>query len=119
MAPLPFPDDGISTRNEGLRSLARYEPQGEQEVPTPNIEPTPAPPPPSPVYWCGPAPERCDSCRLAVRDRFFDARTVKGPWGILCWPCHENPAIGLGKLGPGFGQQYDRQPDGRFLKTAG
>jgi hypothetical protein len=81
--------------------------------------PTLAEKPPS--YWCGDPPAQCDACRQQPRvaEKFFDARTVRGPWAILCWPCHENPHIGLGKLGTGFGQRYERQPDGRFLKTAG
>jgi len=67
-------------------------------------------------YWLGTPPTRCDACGFTLARVFLDAATRRGRWGILCPGCHAE--IGLG-VGTGRGQRYERQPDGRWLKTAG
>jgi len=72
--------------------------------------------PANPVYWEGSKP----SCELSRNHRigseFYDAKTKMGPWGKLCPSCFRHFAVGLGK---GKGQKYEKQADGRWLKTGG
>lgn len=71
----------------------------------------------SPVMtYFTPTPERCDVCGDALRSVMYDARTTFGPWGNLCSVCFAKVGVGLGT---GLGQRYERQTDGRFLKTDG
>ena len=68
--------------------------------------------------WMGPAPQKCDTCENKITDKFYDAKTSYGPWGNMCPSCfYMGP--GLGELGTGFGQEYTKQKDGRWLKTGG
>lgn len=67
------------------------------------------------VHYVNP-PAVCDNCRSPINSTFYDARTHGGAWGNLDQKCFD--AIGVG-LGTGRGQKYEKQPDGRFLKTAG
>jgi hypothetical protein len=53
--------------------------------------------------WMGAAPETCDLCGNKLHKVFFDAKTSRGPWGILCLPCF---AMEGGALGTGAGQKY-------------
>ena len=71
------------------------------------------------VYWFSAIPKTCDTCDTPITDIFYDAVTVhRGKWAHMCPSCfHLGP--GFGVLGPGKGQEYKKQPDGRFLKTAG
>lgn len=76
----------------------------------------------TPLYWAGPRPKECEGCGLPIFTEFFDIATTvngrRGPWGCLCRSC----AVlgpGCGYIGPGYGQKYERQDDGRFLKTEG
>jgi hypothetical protein len=50
--------------------------------------------------WNGTAPTHCDLCNNPLSKVFFDAKTVHGPWGILCMPCNA-------MSGAGIGQKYD------------
>jgi hypothetical protein len=68
--------------------------------------------------WMGPAPTNCDTCGTKITNKFYDAKTEMGPWGCMCPSC-QNLGPGLGKLGTGFGQEYTKQKDGKWLKTAG
>lgn len=71
-----------------------------------------------PVYWIGDAPVRCDGCEAAITATFNDMRSSSGPWGNFCETC----AIlgpGCGIWGMGFGQQYTKQENGKWLKTKG
>lgn len=68
--------------------------------------------------WLGKIPERCDVCKTPISVVFFDAKTEMGPWANLCVSCH-TLGPGLGKVGPGLGQEYRKQPDGRWIKCAG
>lgn len=68
--------------------------------------------------WCGPVPSNCDACDASIISKFYDAKTKMGPWGNLCPSCFVL-GPGIGKLGTGCGQEYTKQPDGKFLKTGG
>lgn len=71
-------------------------------------------------YWCGPVPEKDDfGCPIKheVGGVFYDAKTDSGPWAIMA-PCSW-AFDGYGKLGLGFGQKYEMQQDGRWLKVEG
>lgn len=68
--------------------------------------------------WMGPAPSNCDTCETPITTKFYDAKTEMGPWACMCPSC-QNLGPGLGRLGTGFGQEYTKQPDGKFLKTGG
>lgn len=68
-----------------------------------------------PRYWSGRVRDR-DDFGSPITTVFFDAKTIHGPWAIM------SPASFRkfgGTLGTGLGQQYTRQPDGRWLKTGG
>ena len=71
--------------------------------------------PPQPVYWIGSRPDACDCCYRPVDYFFVDGRTRFGPWAIMCSDCE--PRVGTG-VGEGRGQRFERQSDGRYLKTA-
>jgi hypothetical protein len=70
------------------------------------------------TYWAGDAPARCDTCDEPIRFTFYDAKTKSGAWGFLCPTCH-NLGPGLGKLGTGWGQEYVKLTNGKWVKTAG
>lgn len=54
--------------------------------------------------WHGERPIRCEICgQTFPTDRFVDARTVHGLWGVLCERCHR--VVGIG-FGAGKGQLY-------------
>jgi hypothetical protein len=72
----------------------------------------------APNYWLSPAPSRCDLCQRPLNGVFYDAKTAGGPWGCICPTCHTGPR-GIGRVGPGLGQRYELQEDGRYLKTEG
>lgn len=67
-----------------------------------------------PKYWPGTL-SKCDQCGKPFGNLMFDAATPRG-WGNLCKPCFD--MLGC-TLGTGRGQEYTRQPDGRWLKTGG
>lgn len=68
-------------------------------------------------YWAGSVPA-CDTCDTPIVDKFYDAKTEMGPWANMCPSCF-TLGPGLGRLGTGLGQEYTKQPDGRFGKTGG
>ena len=69
-------------------------------------------------YWLSPPPEKCDTCDTPITDTFIDGKTTLGPWGCLCPTCFTF-GPGIGKLGTGLGQKYEKQADGKWLKTGG
>lgn len=73
---------------------------------------------PEQVYWKGPPPSACDACRRHLEKAFYDMRSLHGPWGNFCPRCAFG-GPGIGKVGPGLGQEYEQQPDGRWLKVRG
>jgi hypothetical protein len=69
-----------------------------------------------PRYWQGSPPAACDLCGKPITTTFIDGATKRGAWANLCLRCHRE--IGRG-VAPGDGQMYQRQDDGRWLKTGG
>lgn len=68
-------------------------------------------------YWSG-AVSKCDVCGTPLSLKFYDMKTKQGPWGCLCPECAMN-GIGIGKVGLGYGQEYTKRENGKWLKTAG
>jgi len=66
------------------------------------------------LQWMGQT--YCDFCRIDVRSLpvFYDAKTVYGPWAVMCQDCILEH--GTGKLGIGYGQCYSGKT---LLKIAG
>lgn len=69
------------------------------------------------VFWAG-VISHCDVCRTPFDKVFYDAKTVGGPWACMCPSC-QTLGPGIGKTGLGIGQKYEKQEDGRWLKTEG
>lgn len=69
-------------------------------------------------YWQGSPLVRCDTCKGPYEGVMFDARTRGGYWANMCSDCFAH-GPGLGVLGQGEGQKYEKLSDGRWLKTAG
>lgn len=70
-------------------------------------------------YWLSPVPERCETCEQPMGDTMYDSAVGRGgPWACMCGNCFAF-GPGLGELGTGRGQKYEKQPDGRWLKTGG
>lgn len=75
------------------------------------------------VYWCGViGPKAADGSQLddfdhPIDDVFIDGKTRMGPWA--CMSPTSFKVFGIGKLGLGFGQKYQKQADGRWLKVEG
>lgn len=68
----------------------------------------------SKVYWLSPL-TGCDLCQQEFGNVMYDAR-VGGPWGNICQPCFTANHC---RTGQGYGQKYEKQDDGKFLKTEG
>jgi hypothetical protein len=71
---------------------------------------------PKKVYWLSPV-TNCDICSKPLTNEMCDIKTKLGPWGLLCMPCVGKHTTG--KLGTGFGQRYEKQDDGRYLRGEG
>lgn len=68
------------------------------------------------VYWAG-TPTKCDLCGARITESFVDGRTKPmGQWAIMDLGCHAKRGYSLGQ---GYGQLYEKQEDGRWLKTEG
>ncbi len=71
-----------------------------------------------PLYWCG---------HIGLADDFgrvygtimYDAKTRHGPWANMSQESWELEGGTGGRLGTGFGQKYELQEDGRWLKVEG
>lgn len=69
-------------------------------------------------FWAGTiAP--LDDFQYPIDKEFIDGRCREGggPWAIMSpesWKRH-----GCGRLGTGYGQRYEKQDDGRWLKVEG
>jgi hypothetical protein len=67
-------------------------------------------------YWMGTVNPR-DDFGLTIGPIMIDGKTKHGPWAIMTptsWKQH-----GVGQFGTGYGQKYEKQSDGRFLKVEG
>jgi hypothetical protein len=56
-------------------------------------------------YWLGQVPKSCEICGKPIKKVFYDARTRRGPWALMCEKCFTT-GPGTGKLGIGLGQEY-------------
>lgn len=68
--------------------------------------------------WMGSDP-KCDFCGKEGKDDlpvFVDGKTQMGPWAMMCPTHHRQHGLGLGT---GRGQEYTREDDGVYYKTAG
>jgi hypothetical protein len=63
--------------------------------------------------------EKCDGCPKKLLLVCYDTKTkLNGMWANLCPTCYN--LYGIGKLGTGLGQRYERKAVGTpFTKTAG
>lgn len=69
-----------------------------------------------PVYWAGRLPDY-DDFGIPYEKTMIDGKTIHGPWANMTpesWKAH-----GVGRFGTGFGQKYEEQEDGRWLKVEG
>ena len=72
-----------------------------------------------PLYWTGPVGPN-DDFGHPLDQEFIDGCTAYGRrWAIMTpdsWKAHSGTG---GKLGTGFGQRFQKQADGRWLKVEG
>jgi hypothetical protein len=57
--------------------------------------------------WNGSWPAKCDMCKTELSNQsvFYDAKTIQGPWALMCPKCFKGLTWEL--LGTGRGQKYD------------
>jgi len=67
------------------------------------------------VYWCGPLEPVCQISNKPYDGVMYDANTPLG-WANICQEVFDRYDC---KLGTGFGQKYELQVDGRWLKVSG
>lgn len=67
-------------------------------------------------YWMGSVP-RIDDFHQEIKDIFIDGKTTQGPWAFMTPESWEKE--GVGKLGLGLGQKYQKQENGKWLKIEG
>ena len=67
-------------------------------------------------HWMG-SVRATDDFDQPITNAFYDGKTVMGPWAMM------SPAswkkYGLNQTGTGYAQKYEKQPDGKWLKTEG
>jgi len=69
--------------------------------------------------WYGSSPERCQLCGCSLLEEkiFYDAKSLVGPWAIMCLNCFNDKGLGVGT---GLGQVYEREKEsGEWVKVAG
>ena len=71
------------------------------------------------VEWLSAPPQECDLCKGPITDKFYDMKTLLGPWGCLCESRANDRTKSVATLGTGYGQRYERNKAGRFMKTGG
>jgi hypothetical protein len=67
-------------------------------------------------FWVGDVNEVDDFGKM-ISNEFIDGRTKMGPWAIMTpntWDMH-----GIGQLGIGYGQRYQKTVDGKWRKVEG
>jgi hypothetical protein len=68
------------------------------------------------MYWTG-AVGNTDDFGVQINNVIIDGKTRRGPWALMTpasWRVH-----GVGQFGTGFGQRYERTPEGKWLKVEG
>lgn len=67
--------------------------------------------------YMGTPPANCDLCGEDITDKFYDAHVPRyGQWGNVCPGCFASERCATGT---GAGQEYTKNADGKFIKTAG
>lgn len=66
--------------------------------------------------WLEQIPTECDICQNPIASAFFDGKTIRGPWAIMCPECHKNYGL---NLGTGHGQKYVLDENRNFSKSEG
>lgn len=69
-----------------------------------------------PLYWTADVPTYCEISMQQIIDCFVGGVTPMGSWGHMHPDTHSDFGCGFGL---GRGQKYEKQPDGRWLKTKG
>jgi hypothetical protein len=59
--------------------------------------------------WLSYVPGFCETCDGPITKKFYDAKTIHGPWACMCPSCF-TLGPGIGELGPGLGQEYTYSP---------
>jgi len=67
-------------------------------------------------YWLSPVGKE-DDFGDAITDQIIDGKTKFGPWALMTPASWEEN--GVGRLGTGFGQRYELQSNGKWLKVEG
>ena len=67
-------------------------------------------------FWMGEVPG-FDDFGNPIEKEFVDGKTRFGPWAFMTPAAFSSN--GLGRLGTGFGQRYEKQANGRWLKVEG
>jgi hypothetical protein len=70
----------------------------------------------TPKYWMGDVPLR-DDFGMEITDEFIDGVTRQGPWAMMAPTSWRT--MGIGVLGVGRGQRYQKQKNGIWLKVEG
>ena len=68
------------------------------------------------AYWLGKLGP-VDDFGGAYKDIMIEGKTIHGTWAIMT-DCSWR-VMGCGRFGIGFGQKYQKQTDGRWLRIAG
>ena len=68
-----------------------------------------------PKYWAGEVKAR-DDFNFLIETEFVDGKTTFGSWAIMSPQAFGFHGLGIG---PGYGQRYQKQADGRWLKVEG
>jgi hypothetical protein len=67
-------------------------------------------------YWMSPLGDTDD-----FGDKYdkvmYDGKTKMGPWANMTETSYKQ--FGIGRLGLGYGQKYEKQADGRWMKVEG
>ena len=66
-------------------------------------------------YWTGLVPAH-DDFGDKITNGFIDGKTSSGQWGLMSLKSFRENGV---RLGLGFGQQYEKQADGKWKKTKG
>ena len=68
------------------------------------------------VYWSSPLGYR-DDFGIPYNSIMIDGKTQQGPWANMTEDSWRNH--GVKRFGIGYGQMYEKQPDGCWLKIEG
>src|SRR5262245_59947610 len=104
-SPRPAVEPIVRTCKDLVRDMMQERPDKPKTVDTSEAQPR---------YWMGSVPEK-DDFGDSISDEFIDGATQMGPWATMTprsWMMH-----GVGRLGTGSGQRYEKQADGKWLKV--